>query len=208
MGEMTLGQTRDWIRATASLVEKNAAWLNELDTAIGDGDHGTNMSRGFTAVEKKLDSVPQGDIGALFKTTGMTLLSSVGGAAGPLYGGMFLEMAKHAAGKNSLSKAEVDSILEAGLADIRRRGKAELGDKTIVDSFTPGLASFKLDASFGVASRQAADSARLASESTKPLQARKGRASYLGERSIGHQDPGATSTSLLFQALASVFATN
>lgn len=180
--------------------------LTQLDTAIGDGDHGENMMRGFTAVERKLETGSPPDLAALFKLVGMTLLSSVGGASGPLYGGFFLELAKSSAGKEKLGRIEFGQILDNGLADIRRRGKAQLGDKTMVDAWSSALEGYRSSASgdLGSALLLASDRAKAAAEGTVPMLARKGRASYLGERSIGHQDPGATSTWLLLKALASV----
>jgi phosphoenolpyruvate---glycerone phosphotransferase subunit DhaL len=204
--ELTLDRARSWIEAAGALVEQNATLLTELDTAIGDGDHGTNMARGFGAVRRKVDGTTTADIGTLLKLVGMTLLSSVGGAAGPLYGGFFLEMARATAGRARLAKSELDQVLGAGLNDIKRRGKAEVGDKTIVDALTPAVEAFRSVSELGAAFRAAADAAREAAEGTTSLRARKGRASYLGERSIGHQDPGATSCWLLLEALASVGA--
>jgi len=204
---LKLEQMRSWILTTAAAIETNATLLSDLDAAIGDGDHGANMSRGFRAVVKKLETTDSADIGALFKMVGMTLISTVGGASGPLYGGFFLELGKQTVGKQELDAATLASILEAGLGDIKRRGKAELGDKTMVDALTPAVAAMKAAGNdITVATRTAAATARDAAEKTKPLLARKGRASYLGERSIGHQDPGATSTALLLEALATVSA--
>jgi len=205
MSELTLDQVRSWIEAAGALIEENKALLTDLDTAIGDGDHGTNMSRGMAVVRRKLDTTAVADVGGMLKLVGMTLLSTVGGASGPLYGGFFLAMAKAAPGKATLAITEIGEALAAGLDDIRRRGKAEVGDKTMVDALTPAVAAF-LSASaedLRATSRAAADAARAGAEGTTPLQARKGRASYLGERSIGHQDPGATSSWLLLEALAS-----
>jgi dihydroxyacetone kinase-like protein len=206
MQYLTLDDARSWIGATALLILENASLLTQLDGAIGDGDHGENMTRGFTAVEKKLSAGIPADISSLFKSVGMTLLSSVGGAAGPLYGGFFLELGKSSAGKDQLSKGQLGQILSQGLGDIQRRGKAQLGDKTMVDALAPALEAFMDSAGddIGAASRAAADQAKLGAEATIPLQARKGRASYLAERSVGHQDPGATSCCLLLRALASV----
>jgi dihydroxyacetone kinase-like protein len=180
--------------------------LTDLDAAIGDGDHGENMRRGFTAIEKKLETTePPADLAAFFKFVGMTLLSSVGGAAGPLYGGFFLALSKASTGKETLSKAELAQVLTEGLADIQRRGKAQLGDKTMVDALSPALDAFRAspDGDLKLAMEAAAEQAHSSAEATVPLLARKGRASYLGERSIGHQDPGATSSWLLLRALAS-----
>ena len=208
MEQLTVEAARSWMQAAALAMAENAAMLSELDTPIGDGDHGVNMSRGFTAVEKKLASTGTPDFGALFKLVGMTLLSTVGGAAGPLYGGFFLELGRTATGKTALTKSEVSQMLERGLGDIQRRGKAELGDKTMVDALSPAVSAFQssADKDITAAARVAEDTAKTAAEATRPLEARKGRASYLGERSIGHQDPGATSSWLLLQALANVCA--
>jgi dihydroxyacetone kinase-like protein len=204
---LRLEQMRSWILTTAAAIEENSTLLSDLDAAIGDGDHGANMSRGFTAVAKKLEATQPADIGALFKLVGMTLISTVGGASGPLYGGFFLELGKQSAGKQELDAAALASILEAGLGDIKRRGKAELGDKTMVDALTPAVAAMKAAGNdIAIATRAAATTARDAAEKTSPLLARKGRASYLGERSIGHQDPGANSTALLLESLATVSA--
>ena len=204
MTELSVDQARLWIVEAGDLVERQAIRLTELDTAIGDGDHGTNVLRGFTAVRRKLEVTVTGDLGSLFRLVGMTLISAVGGASGPLYGGFFLEMAKVTAGKACLGKDEISGALAAGLNDIKRRGKAEVGDKTMVDSLSPAVAALESVKELCAAFRAAADAAKTGAEGTIPLQARKGRASYLGERSIGHQDPGATSSWLLFEALASV----
>jgi dihydroxyacetone kinase-like protein len=207
MDQLTLPQARSWISTACSSLDKNAIYLCDLDAAIGDGDHGANMTRGFTAVVKKLDGgTPAEDLGQLFKLVGMTLLSTVGGAAGPLYGGFFLELGKQSAGRRTLDAASLAAVIEAGLADIERRGKAELGDKTMVDALAPAVDAMKSAGSnVAAATRAAALAARQAATDTAPLLARKGRASYLGERSIGHQDPGANSSALLLEALASIF---
>lgn len=207
MESLKLEQVRSWILTTAGAIEKNATLLSDLDAAIGDGDHGANMTRGFSAVVKKLEATPSGDIGALFKTVGMTLISTVGGASGPLYGGFFLELGKQTAGKQEVDAATLAATLEAGLGDIKKRGKAELGDKTMVDALTPAVDAMKAAGSdISQATRTAAVTARDAAEKTAPLLARKGRASYLGERSVGHQDPGATSSAILLESLAEVCA--
>ncbi len=207
MDTFKLEQARSWIFTTDAVIHENSALLCDLDSAIGDGDHGANLTRGFSAAAKKLNGAPSADIGAMFKTVGMTLLSTVGGAAGPLYGGFFLELGKQCAGKQELDAVALSSTLEAGLGDIKRRGKAELGDKTMVDAMTPAVEAMKAAGNdIAVATRAAATTARDAAVKTTPLLARKGRASYLGERSIGHQDPGATSTALLLESLATVCA--
>ena len=199
-----MDQARLWIAGAGDLVARHVMRLTELDSAIGDGDHGTNMLRGFTAVRRKLEATVTEDFGSLFRLVGMTLVSTVGGASGPLYGGFFLEMAKTTAGKAYLGKDEVSTALAAGLNDIKRRGKANVGEKTMVDSLSPAVAALESAEELCAAFRAAADAAKSGAEGTTPLEARKGRASYLGERSVGHQDPGATSSWLLFEALASV----
>ncbi len=205
MEYLSLENARSWIKTAALLITENASMLTDLDSAIGDGDHGENMMRGFKAIEKKLEAGNESpDISSFFKFVGMTLLSSVGGASGPLYGGFFLALSRASAGKEKLTKVELGEILGEGLADIQKRGKAQLGDKTMVDALTPALEAYRAsaDGDIGPAVRAAVEQAHKSAEATIPLQARKGRASYLGERSIGHQDPGATSSWLLLQALA------
>jgi dihydroxyacetone kinase-like protein len=197
-----------WLDRAAAVLEREKARLTELDAAIGDSDHGVNMARGFSAVVAKLAGAPPADPAALFKTVGMTLISTVGGAAGPLYGTLFLQAAGKATGKPALDAPALAECLKAGLAGIVQRGKAEPGDKTMVDALTPAVAA--LDAAAVAPLPQALAAAAAAAEAgmtaTIPLVARKGRASYLGERSAGHQDPGATSSFLLLKALADTAA--
>lgn len=196
----------EWIKTYAGVLEENRDYLTQLDAAIGDADHGANMHRGFQAVLLKLPEISDKDIGTIFKTVGMTLLSTVGGASGPLYGTFFLQAGMKTAGKIELSPEDWLAVLEAALNGVVMRGKAELGDKTMVDALTPGLEAFRKavsdSISFGKALGLSADAARQGMEGTTPLVARKGRASYLGERSAGHQDPGATSTYLLLKTAA------
>jgi dihydroxyacetone kinase-like protein len=182
-----------WIREFARLIAANKDELTALDSAIGDGDHGTNMDRGLTAVVSMLDAEPQATPSALFKKVGMTLISKVGGASGPLYGTAFLRMAAAAGDEVDLAK-----VLRAALDGVIARGKAEPGDKTMVDALAPAVDA--LEAGAGLAA--AADAAAKGRDATIPLVARKGRASYLGERSAGHADPGATSVTLLLTAAA------
>lgn len=200
MSDFTVTEAMAWIKASAAVFDKEAAHLSDLDAAIGDGDHGVNMKRGFLAVEKKLDAAPPADLGVLFRTVGMTLLSTVGGASGPLYGGFFLEIGKRATGQAAWDADTLAEMLKAGLADIVKRGKAELGDKTLVDALTPATRAMTGD--LAAATAAAAKAAREAATATAPLLAKKGRASYLGERSVGHQDPGANSLALLLESLA------
>lgn len=194
------------IRAFAAVVADNKEFLTQLDSAIGDADHGINMHRGMSAVLVKLDGQPSGDIGALFKTTGMTLVSTVGGAGGPLYGTLFLQLGMATAAKQTIGPDEWGAALEAAVSGVQARGKAEPNDKTMIDALVPARDSFNAaladGASFSEALKRAAEAAAEGVKATIPLVARKGRASYLGERSAGHQDPGATSSWLLMKAFA------
>lgn len=196
----------DWIKACAGVLSKNRDYLTDLDAAIGDADHGANMDRGFKAVMAKMPEISDKDIGTIFKTVGMTLLSTVGGAGGPLYGTFFLQAGMKTTGKMELSLKEWLTALEAALGGVVMRGKAELGDKTMVDALTPAVNTLKQAVEEDLPVDQAlsltAEAAKKGMESTIPLVARKGRASYLGERSAGHQDPGATSSFLILKAAA------
>jgi dihydroxyacetone kinase-like protein len=196
-----------WIQRFAAEVEANKEYLTQLDAAVGDADHGINMQRGMSAVIAKVDTqAGEQDVGALLKTVGMTLVSTVGGAGGPLYGTLFLQMGTAASGKGELSPDDWAVALEAGIAGVQNRGKAEPGDKTMIDALVPGRDALKAalggGATFADALRQSAAAAEQGMRDTIPLVARKGRASYLGERSAGHQDPGATSSHLLLEAAA------
>ncbi|MGH2660234.1 MAG: dihydroxyacetone kinase subunit DhaL [Actinomycetota bacterium] len=195
-----------FVKGFAKVVAENKEYLTQLDSAIGDADHGINMDRGMSAALSKLDGVPEGDVGNLLKTVGMTLVSTVGGAGGPLYGTLFLQMGTAVAGKPELSLQDWAGALTKGLEGVIMRGKAELGDKTMVDALAPARDALReaLDegASFGDALRRSAAAAEEGMKGTIPLVARKGRASYLGERSAGHQDPGATSSYLLLKTAA------
>jgi dihydroxyacetone kinase-like protein len=201
---VTADQVRDWIRRFAAVIAEHRAELVALDTAIGDGDHGTNMDRGMKKALEKLDSQEGADIGALLKAVAMALISSVGGAAGPLYGTLFLQMGTSAAGKEELDLAGWTAALDAGIKGVQSRGKAEPGDKTMIDALLPALEALQSadGADEAAALTASADAAEEGMKATIPLVARKGRASYLGERSAGHQDPGATSTHLLLRSAA------
>jgi phosphoenolpyruvate---glycerone phosphotransferase subunit DhaL len=200
---------RDFIRAYAAQIAEHKAELVKLDTAIGDGDHGTNMDRGMRKVVERIDGVEGEDIGALLKVVGMALVSSVGGAAGPLYGTLFLEMGKASAGRDELDLAGWTGALEAGVKGVQARGKAEPGDKTMVDALLPAVAALRAAADDGAelddALQRSAEAAEEGMRATVPLEARKGRASYLGPRSVGHQDPGATSSHILLAVAAKTF---
>jgi phosphoenolpyruvate---glycerone phosphotransferase subunit DhaL len=206
---ITSTAVRDWIRTYADEVAEHRVELVQLDTAIGDGDHGTNMDRGMRKAVEKLDGVEGEDIGALLKAVGMALVSSVGGAAGPLYGTLFLQMGTASAGQDALDLAGWTGALEAGVKGVQARGKAEPGDKTMIDALLPALDALRAaaddGAGLGDALRRSADAAAEGMRATVPLEARKGRASYLGPRSVGHQDPGATSSYMLLDVAATTF---
>jgi dihydroxyacetone kinase-like protein len=207
---VTVDQGTAWVRRFADLVAQQKDLLTELDAAIGDADHGINMDRGMRAVRDKLDETSPQETDQLFKLVGMTLVSSVGGASGPLYGTFFLRLAGGCGPREQLSLDEFAKAWRAGVEGLVGRGRPELGDKTMFDSLHPALTA--LDAAVaagespGGAFRLAWQAAKEGRDATIPMVARKGRASYLGERSAGHQDPGATSASLLFEAAAAVFA--
>lgn len=205
---LTKPQVVDWLMRCGEVFSRERDFLTQLDTEIGDADHGLNMNRGFNKVVEKLPSVADKDIGFILKNTGMTLLSSVGGASGPLFGTFFIRAAQAANAKQSLDLVELHQMMQEGVEGVVMRGKAEPGDKTMCDAWWPVVESLGQSAqqnlSVAEALQRAADSAERAVESTITMQARKGRASYLGERSIGHQDPGATSVMLMMKTLAEV----
>ncbi|WP_328335063.1 dihydroxyacetone kinase subunit DhaL [Kribbella sp. NBC_00382] len=199
----------NWLREASGVFHENAAYLTELDSAIGDADHGSNMDRGFAAVVAVLDESSFSSVDELMKKAGMTLVSKVGGASGPLYGTFFLRFGAALAGAE-ITPASVGDALKAGVGGILARGKAELGDKTMYDAWAPALEAYDSavagGADLGGALTAAAEAAAKGRDATTPLVARKGRASYLGERSAGHQDPGATSTTLLLESAARTLA--
>lgn len=202
---ITAADIRGWIDDYAGVIAENRQELVRLDTAIGDGDHGTNMDRGMKAAVEKLQSTDGDDIGALLKAVGMAMVSKVGGAAGPLYGTLFLQMGMASNGKAELDLGEWTAALDAGVKGVQARGKAELEDKTMIDALVPAVEALKQGSDLGDAVRAAAEAAEEGMRATIPLEARKGRASYLGPRSIGHQDPGATSSALLLRTAAGRF---
>jgi dihydroxyacetone kinase-like protein len=201
---ITHAAVEDWMKRFAAEISENRTYLTKLDGAIGDGDHGTNMDRGMKKALERLGTTDGDDIGASLKAVGMALVSSVGGAAGPLYGTLFMQMGQAAAGKSELDVAGFTEALDAGVQGVVKRGKAERGDKTMLDALGPALDALKEEHGDDVAGalQRAAEAAREGMEATVPLVARKGRASYLGERSAGHQDPGATSSHLLLKTAA------
>jgi phosphoenolpyruvate---glycerone phosphotransferase subunit DhaL len=215
MADADLLMFTGWMREFARVIGENAQFLTDLDAAIGDADHGINMDRGMTAVIEALDSGEAGaapsDMSALCKQVGMTLVKSVGGASGPLYGTFFLRMAGALSAVDGVDAAEFAKALRAGVEGVVQRGRAEAGDKTMFDALAPALDA--LDAALASGSGLAAGladatvAAEKGRDATESLVARKGRASYLGQRSVGHVDPGATSAAMLIAAAASAFAT-
>jgi phosphoenolpyruvate---glycerone phosphotransferase subunit DhaL len=197
---------RRWIDGIAAGVEEERDHLTRLDSAIGDADHGVNLSRGFTAVVSKLAATgDDAGPGQVLTTVGSTLISTVGGASGPLYGTAFRGAGKALGDGDSFDAEGLLSALRAALEAVQKLGAAAEGDKTMVDALAPAIRAFELEVraghDVGVAIRRAREAAEEGMRATIPMQARKGRASYLGPRSVGHQDPGATSTALVFQAL-------
>jgi phosphoenolpyruvate---glycerone phosphotransferase subunit DhaL len=204
----TSEQAIAWVRATAAVVEEHAQELTRLDAAIGDGDHGTNMARGFRAVLQRLDGLSEPDLGTVFKQVSMALIGKVGGASGPLYGSFYLALGRELGEATEVEDERLAAALRAGYDAVVARGKAQLEDKTMLDAWHPALEALDAALADGKDLGGALDAAEAAARegvaATIPLVARKGRASYLGERSRNHQDPGATSTHLIVKALADV----
>jgi dihydroxyacetone kinase-like protein len=204
MTALSNAQVVEWIKNTATIIGEKYSYLSDLDTAIGDGDHGNNMNRGYQAALEKL---PEGetDIGAILKAVAMALISKVGGAAGPLYGTMFLQASNTAKGRTELMPGDLSQLFKAAIDGIKMRGKAETGEKTILDALVPAVEAFDATLADGGDLGPCLDAmvaaAQKGMESTIPLVATKGRASYLGERSKDHQDPGATSCFYILKAL-------
>jgi len=192
----------DWMKRFAASMQEHRAELVKLDTAIGDGDHGTNMDRGMRKAIEKLDAQEQADAGTVLKTTAMALVSSVGGAAGPLYGTLLLQIGTALAGNDEIDLEAYAAAWRKGIAGVQARGKAQLGDKTMLDALVPGVEALEQASDLDTALQEAAKAAESGMRDTTALLARKGRASYLGERSQDHQDPGATSTYYLYQTAA------
>ncbi|MCZ7670632.1 MAG: dihydroxyacetone kinase subunit DhaL [Chloroflexi bacterium] len=203
---VTRDQIVQWLETTGSVMLENKEYLTQLDAAIGDADHGINMARGFKKVLEKLPTVVDNDIGNILKTIGMTLISSVGGASGPLYGTFFMRSGMALSAKEELDGEDVFTMLKSGVEGIVQRGRPVLEDKTMYDAWAPALDNMRAALDAGKNIDEALEAAVAGAETRHgkhhPLQARKGRASYLGERSIGHQDPGATSSYLMLKALS------
>jgi phosphoenolpyruvate---glycerone phosphotransferase subunit DhaL len=207
-GDMAANQEQvlTWLRQSADVLREQRTYLTELDAAIGDADHGINMDRGFTAVMEKLATIGDADAATILKTVGTTLVSTVGGASGPLYGTAFLRAGTALTGKSDPQPEDVVAAFTAAIEGIQARGRAQRGEKTMLDALGPALDALKASLDNGEdltgALRAAADAAEAGAKATIPMLATKGRASYLGERSIGHQDPGATSSALLLRTAA------
>ncbi|MCD4849683.1 dihydroxyacetone kinase subunit L [Arthrobacter sp. AK01] len=203
---LTVEALHAWLQRFAADITSQADWLTELDSAIGDADHGTNMVRGTAAVIDKLDAVTPATVQELLKTVGMTLVSTVGGASGSLYGTFFLEMGRNSPATRQLKATEFEEAVRAGVDGVIARGHAGIGDKTMIDALEPATTVLSKSLASGTDLRGSIATASAAAskgrDSTKPLVARKGRASYLGERSAGHIDPGAASAAILVAALA------
>ncbi len=208
---VTKKQVVQWLENTATVLQQNKDYLTQLDSPIGDADHGINMSRGFGTVREKLRSVADKDIGAILQTTGMALISSVGGASGPLYGTFFMRGGVAAKSQEELSNEDLFKLFQSGVEGILQRGRAQLGDKTMFDAWSPALEAMQQALTNGhdtvAVLRLVVAAAEQGVKNTIPLQAKKGRASYLGERSIGYQDPGATSSYLILKTLLETLET-
>ena len=205
---VTRDQIVEWLKLVARVLEENKDYLTQLDAAIGDADHGINMDRGFKKVMSQLPGVQDKDIGSILKTTGMALISSVGGAGGPLYGTLFMRAGMAVANKYELTDEDLVHMWEAAVDGVIQRGRAQPGDKTMVDALLPAVEAMKKALEEGADTveilRRGVAAAEEGMKATIPMQAKKGRASYLGERSIGHQDPGATSSYLILKAMLDV----
>ena len=208
--DVTTAALDAWVRRFAALVGEERDHLTELDSAIGDADHGTNLDRGMRAAVVALDELGPAGAGPLFTKVGMTLVSTVGGASGPLFGTLFMRMGSSFGDVTTASPEQVCAALRAGLEGVVARGKAQAEDKTMYDALAPAVdaleAGLKDGRGLGEALAEARAAADAGRDATTPMLARKGRASYLGERSVGHQDPGATSTALLVAAAADALA--
>jgi dihydroxyacetone kinase-like protein len=212
MGDLmaTIGyvQLLDWLRLLDEGLIEQRAYLTELDSAIGDGDHGINLSRGGAAASAKVDAEKPEYLDDLFRLVGMTIISTVGGASGPLYGTFFLRLSQSVGHRQELTLEQLAAGFDAGLAGVVERGKPEFGDKTMFDAMEPAVTALRANLRQGpaAATRAAFEAAAAGRDATAEMIARKGRASYLGERSAGHIDPGAASTALLFEVLAQALA--
>lgn len=201
---LTIQSAQDWMVKANEYMQENKTYLTELDQAIGDSDHGINMSRGFQEVVKKLEQSSYDDVSAMLKDVAMTLMSKVGGASGPLYGTAFLKFSMAVKGKDTVDKDDIAAGLDAAAQGIQQRGKAATGEKTMVDVWVPVVSWWKEQNEINAADLE--KTAEEAMESTKPMKATKGRASYMKEKSVGHIDPGSASSYYIFKSLAEILA--
>ena len=208
MSDFDAAAFRRFLELFADRIRERRDALTQLDSAIGDADHGINMDRGFNAVRGKLAELDGSDLGASAKAVGMTLISTVGGASGPLYGTLFLRLATAFGDRTTVAADELGQALRAGLEGVVQRGKAVLDDKTMVDAMSPAVDAYQATSGDGIGAALAAAATAAAEgrDRITPLVARKGRASYLGQRAAGHPDPGATSTTILFESLRDAVA--
>jgi dihydroxyacetone kinase-like protein len=213
MGDLNMAVSREevrrWLDALQEVFAENRQQLTELDSAIGDGDLGISLDRGFTAVQAELSANPPADLRSVCQNVATVLIRTMGGTSGPLLGTFFLRAGAACAGKSELAPADVVTLFQAGVDGIQQRGKAALGDKTMLDALLPAVDAMRsaLEAGSGLAEilERGTAAAEAGMQATTTMQARKGRGSYLGERSVGHQDPGATAAHLLFQTAARVW---
>jgi len=208
MSAVTTLQLIGFITHIAQAITAHREELNQLDSALGDGDHGTGISTAFEATVEAINGLDNPNIMTVLKTTASTLMNRMGGASGALFGTFFLKGAMIAKGKDTLSKTDMDALLQAGLDGVKQRGKSDVGDKTMIDALSPAVASFKACAGFDEAWKQSALSARQGAESTRDLIAKHGRAKFIGDRAIGHQDAGATTIALMFEAIKNYWEEN
>jgi dihydroxyacetone kinase-like protein len=210
MGDVNMAVSREevlrWLNDSQKVFAENRQQLTELDSAVGDGDFGISLDRGFTAVQAELSANPSADLRSVFQNVATVLIRTMGGTSGPLLGTFFLRAGAACAGKSELAPADVVALFQAGVDGIQQRGKATLGDKTMLDALLPAVDAMRgtLEAGSGLAEilERGAGAAEAGVRATITMQARKGRASYLGDRSVGHQDPGATAAHLLLKAAA------
>ncbi len=201
MNEITVQRLQAMMLAISERISAQAESLNRLDSALGDGDHGTGISTAFAFAVQSIDTLEEPSLGDVWLTAARALMNRMGGASGALFGTFFLKGVGIAKGKDSLNKADMDSILQAGLAGVKGRGKAEVGDKTMVDALEPAVEAFCAGETYSVAWQKAAAAAWQGAESTVNMLARHGRAKFIGERAVGHQDAGATTIALIFEAI-------
>ena len=203
---MTADQLAELLERMAARLLDERARLNRLDAATGDGDHGSSISGALALAVQEVNALAEPSLHAIWLTTAKALLNGMGGASGAIFGTFFLKGAAQLKGAERINQADMAALLEAGLAGVQARGRAQVGDKTMVDALAPAVAAFAAAADFASAWRAAAAAAAKGAESTRAMQARQGRAKYLGERAIGHADPGATSIALMFAAAADAYA--